>query len=178
MSFDHLLARSATWVLLLAAGWLGALLMAAAVEAVSRGRLPVTRWTGAPPWLRAPLVALAAGILSTVGLGATAAGASDTSGHPVGAEALAGLRLPDRPVGGLVSQTPPETVVVRAGDSLWAIARRRSPDASAGAIAATVRALHEHNAAVIGPDPDLIHPGQRLRVPPLPRPTPDRQERR
>jgi nucleoid-associated protein YgaU len=177
MAFDHLLARAATWVLLLAAVWLAVLVVAVAVEALSRGRLQAARWTGAPLWLRTPLVALAAAALSAVGLGAGPAGASDTSGHPTGAEALVGLHLPDRPVGAVAAEAP-EDVVVRPGDSLWQIARRHAPDASPAAVAAAVRALHRHNAEVIGPDPDLIHPGQRLRVPPLPQTTPDRQERR
>lgn len=78
-----------------------------------------------------------------------------------------GLKLPDRP---LVAASEPQrvhpTVVVRRGDTLWAIARAHlgsRPD-----LASTAREVgrwHQTNRDVIGPDPDLIHPGQRL-VPP------------
>jgi nucleoid-associated protein YgaU len=56
--------------------------------------------------------------------------------------------------------------VVHRGDSLWAIAAAHLP---AGATAADVtRAWHawwRHNRTVIGDDPDLILPGQRLHFP-------------
>ena len=76
-----------------------------------------------------------------------------------------GLRLPDRPTVAAPAE-PTAEVVVRAGDTLWAIAQadlgRSADDAS------TVRAVerwHAANTHVIGPDPDLIHPGQRLTPP-------------
>ncbi|RKW71648.1 hypothetical protein DWQ67_02075 [Galactobacter caseinivorans] len=57
-------------------------------------------------------------------------------------------------------------VVVRQGDSLWSIAQRRlGPDATAADIDREWRLWYRHNHAVIGPDPDLIHPGQLLRAP-------------
>ncbi|CCG04924.1 LysM peptidoglycan-binding domain-containing protein [Blastococcus saxobsidens] len=77
-------------------------------------------------------------------------------------------RLPDWP------RTPAagEHVVVR-GDCLWDIAERRlTADigrvGSPGEVAAAVHAWWQANADVIGPDPDLILPGQVLRPPALP----------
>jgi nucleoid-associated protein YgaU len=78
-----------------------------------------------------------------------------------------GLRLPDRP---LVAASEPErieqTVVVRRGDTLWAIARTRlGSRADVASTAREVRRWHGANRGVIGSDPDLIHPGQRLDAP-------------
>ena len=57
-------------------------------------------------------------------------------------------------------------VVVRPGDCLWDIAvRRLPPGASRAEVAATVTRLHALNRRLIGPDPDLLRPGQRLAVP-------------
>ena len=59
-----------------------------------------------------------------------------------------------------------EEVVVRRGDSLWDIAARHlGADASAAEIATEWPRWHAANAAVIGPDPDLLLPGQRLLPP-------------
>ena len=67
-------------------------------------------------------------------------------------------------------------MVVRPGDTLWAIARADLPaDADDGAVARRVREIHQTNRAVIGTDPDLIRPDQRLR---MPRPTTIREEHR
>ncbi len=74
---------------------------------------------------------------------------------------LAGLPLPDLPSTGV-----PDTVTVRAGDSLWSIAERRLPtDASDTVVATRVNRWYARNRRVIGGDPDLIIPGQRLTAP-------------
>lgn len=60
----------------------------------------------------------------------------------------------------------PDTVVVRAGDTLWDIAARHlGADADAAAIAAAWPRWYDANREVIGPDPDHILPGTHL-VPP------------
>ena len=60
----------------------------------------------------------------------------------------------------------PATYVVRAGDSLWAIAARHlGPSATDAAIAAEWPRWYRANRAVIGDDPGLIHVGTRLVVP-------------
>lgn len=66
---------------------------------------------------------------------------------------------PDHPTGAC-------THVVLRGDTLWAIARDHLPaGASDARIAASVAAWHRANERVIGPDPDLIHPGHELTAP-------------
>ena len=65
---------------------------------------------------------------------------------------------------------PPADLVVRAGDSLWSLtARLLGPGASTAEVAAAWPRLYAANRSVIGTDPALIHPGQRL-VPPAPEP--------
>lgn len=57
-------------------------------------------------------------------------------------------------------------VVVQAGDSLWRIAQRRlGPDATDADIDREWRLWYQHNRHIIGPQPDLIQPGQTLRPP-------------
>jgi nucleoid-associated protein YgaU len=57
-------------------------------------------------------------------------------------------------------------VVVLPGDSLWAIAEDHLPtDSSDAQITVGWHALYAANRAAIGPDPDHIEPGQRLRLP-------------
>ena len=65
---------------------------------------------------------------------------------------------------------PTGSVVVRPGDTLWALAEaslqrtgRRAP--TDRQIAAAWPVWWSANREVIGPDPDLIHPGTTLRVP-------------
>ena len=99
---------------------------------------------------------------------------------------LAGLPLPDRvgvghiitprrPTGGggrpfEPAASAPESseryVIVRPGDSLWAIAAQAlGRGASVATIDGFWRELHELNRHAIGPDPDVIHPGLKLRLP-------------
>jgi nucleoid-associated protein YgaU len=56
---------------------------------------------------------------------------------------------------------------VRPGDTLWGIAAAQLPPAwrSPATIDRYWRQVYRANRAVLGPDPDLIHPGTRLRVP-------------
>jgi nucleoid-associated protein YgaU len=105
----------------------------------------------------------------------TAASADE---RPAPRPAIAGLPLPDRVTGParrtthpftapVTQAAAPRTVVVRSGDSLWLLAAADLPaDASAARLTARWQAIHRLNAEVIGPDPDLIHPGQRLVLPP------------
>lgn len=56
--------------------------------------------------------------------------------------------------------------VVAPGDTLWDIAARDlGPDATPAQIAQAWPAWHARNLDTIGPDPDRIFPGQRLRPP-------------
>ena len=57
-------------------------------------------------------------------------------------------------------------VTVRAGDSLWSLAASRlGPLASDVDIAVEWPRLYQANRSVIGDSPDLLHPGQVLRLP-------------
>ncbi len=77
---------------------------------------------------------------------------------------LSGLPLPDRAVAG-----PPHvrrTVRVRPGDTLWSLAAHDLPaDSPDAGIAARWHAIYAANRSLIGPDPDVIVPGLRLRLP-------------
>jgi resuscitation-promoting factor RpfA len=58
------------------------------------------------------------------------------------------------------------TVLVRRGDTLWDLARRHLPAGATDAqVARAWPRWYAANRAVIGPDPGLLLPGQRLRVP-------------
>ena len=86
---------------------------------------------------------------------------------------VAGLPMPDRAVGPAHHRTPqrpadhqPGTVVVQPGDSLWHLAAAGLPlDAGPDAIAARWHAIYALNRTLIGADPNLILPGQRLVIP-------------
>jgi hypothetical protein len=100
------------------------------------------------------------------------------------------IGVPDRPTAGAPTRytdlqtgrkvrpvkpgQPARQVVVQPGDSLWALAAAElGPDASDAAVDARWPQWYAANAAVIGPDPDLLTPGQVLRAPQRPdRPVP------
>lgn len=64
------------------------------------------------------------------------------------------------------SATTIDTVTVRRGDSLWSIAARHlGPAASDAEIAAEWPRWYDANRDVIGDNPDVVEPGQLLRVP-------------
>lgn len=132
------------------------------------------------------LVLAACGVAVVAGIGAPAV-AADHHGPGV----LAGLPLPERAVAPPASAPPapappdaaptdtrrpvvadasdgrdartPAMHVVRAGDSLWAVAQTH-PRAGAGT-AQRWQELWRANREVVGDDPDLILPGQALRLP-------------
>jgi LysM repeat protein len=88
-----------------------------------------------------------------------------------GSELLAGLALPERAVAPpRAARAPAEpaapvsaTYVVRAGDSLWSIAAAHGP--STTPVDQRWREIWQANRDVVGDDPDLILPGQALRLP-------------
>ena len=118
---------------------------------------------------RLVLVACGAAVVAGTTVPAFAAGGD-------GRELLVGLALPERAVAPARHhqpvQPPPtatgtasrgETYVVRPGDSLWSVARLH-PDAT-GSVDHRWRSIWRSNRVVIGDDPDLILPGQALRLP-------------
>jgi nucleoid-associated protein YgaU len=76
----------------------------------------------------------------------------------------------DRPAADRASDPTHGAVVVLRGDTLWSIARRHlvatgHPAPTDTDIDAEWRRWYAANRAVIGADPDLILPGQRLAPP-------------
>jgi nucleoid-associated protein YgaU len=88
-----------------------------------------------------------------------------------GADVLVGLPLPERAVSATTTRQPRNDApaatggayVVRPGDSLWSIAR--SHPAPGTDVESRWRQVWRLNRDVVGADPDLIHPGQALRLP-------------
>jgi nucleoid-associated protein YgaU len=160
-STDQVLVRGCVLALLGAAGWSWLTALGTVAEAWS-GRADRAR-------CRSPLrraVLLCCGIALAVPAGAAAA-----DDHRLPPATIAGLPLPDRATGPAHPRgsEPPShrTVVVRAGDCLWHLAAADlSAEATDAEIEARWRAIHRLNTAVIGPDPNLLHPGQRLVLPP------------
>lgn len=88
---------------------------------------------------------------------------------------LDGLPYPDRGVTtGPVTPAPPPSVaatepgrhIVKSGESLWSIAAASlPPNADARHVTRAANAWYEANRAAIGPNPDVILPGQDLAAP-------------
>jgi hypothetical protein len=173
-SFPAALVALGSLVALLLSVWV--LLVSALVLAGASSRL-----VGAvsPRMLRHAILVGAAGALVIGPAHAEQAGSPDTGLR----HSVSGLPLPDRPEGGAARAPAPRAdapvappaaaepvdpgaVEVVPGDTLWSIASRALPaDATAAQIAAATTAWHRANRDVIGADPDLIVPAQRL-VPP------------
>ena len=76
---------------------------------------------------------------------------------------LSGLPLPERAEGH--AHPRHHQVVVRPGDTLWALAEHDLPaPATDRQVSVRWHAVYRRNRGVIGPDPDLIRPGQVLKL--------------
>ena len=153
-----LLECTARWSLLAAGIWSTTVLaLVLRAHATGRlGRLPCPR-----SWR--PLVAAICGL-----------GAATLVALPATATAAAGAPQAPLPSLGRPHGAPPHSadsdiqprsharILVRPGDSLWSIVVRRHPGEPAAATARRVGQLHRANRRLIGPDADLIRPGQRL----------------
>lgn len=115
-----------------------------------------------PRLLRRALFAGAAGALALTPVHADRVVAPSRPAHDP-----AGLRLPDRPTASVPRvDADPAAVVVRPGDTLWAIAARHLPAGATNAeIARACSRWHAANLDVIGPEPNLIFPTQRIHPP-------------
>jgi nucleoid-associated protein YgaU len=188
LPFDQALTELAAAVLLGCALWAWLAITATVVEATrgtgAPGRPPrPCRLPG--PLRRAVLgacgVALASGLAQPALAASTARQASAAASslsrvqratHEGGgtsvATRLAGLPLPALPA--VRHAGPPRRVVavvtVVSGDSLWSIAERDLPyGATAQAVSVRWHQIYAENRDVIGADPGLLAPGQRLILP-------------
>ena len=145
---------------------LAGLLLGTALVAAGPSPVPVDA-AGRPP---TPPTPSAAGRVAAADAGVPdrpAAPAGWTPDRPAPARRVA-VQAPTHLVAGRPRPAPVAEVVVRRGDTLWGLAARRlGPDASAAEVAAEWPRWYAANRRVIGPDPDLLRPGQRL-VPPSP----------
>lgn len=162
----------------------GLVLLAALVGAVTTAGTALRLTHTVASWLRgrapaAPRSRLVATLLlATAGAGVAppaAVGLEGSPGSHVLPHVLSGLPLPQLPEG-RAARTPCNpreaagraSVVIGPGDSLWSLAAARlSPPSTDARIERAWRALHLANQERLGPDPDLIHPGVRLTLPPL-----------
>lgn len=153
---DELLVAVCASGLAVALAWLWVITTATVVGLLA-GRGAV----GGGATRRLVLVACGAAVLAGTGVPAMATGGGD------GPELLVGLSLPERAVAPVPHRHRrlPATAayVVRPGDSLWSIARTH-PGTTAS-VDDRWRAIWEANRDVVGDDPDLIIPGQALRLP-------------
>ncbi|MFV0252332.1 MAG: LysM peptidoglycan-binding domain-containing protein [Beutenbergiaceae bacterium] len=78
---------------------------------------------------------------------------------------------PSNPAADTTPAPGSQTYTVRPGDSLWRIAADHLADPSTAQIAAAWPSWYQVNIDTIGAEPDLIHPGQVLHLPP-PQPPP------
>jgi hypothetical protein len=189
--FDEVLVDVCAWAVTGCAVWLW-LATAVVVRDAARGRT-ARQQRGVPGAARRAVLA-ACGVALVGGLGAPAhAEEARRGGDPPTTSRVEGLPLPDRATTATrVSQVfaraaahqsrpgphfgRPPVVVVRPGDTLWGLARAELPqEVDDSAVAGRVREIHHANRAVIGADPDLIQPHQRLL---MPRPRTIREEHR
>jgi nucleoid-associated protein YgaU len=166
---DALVAGCAT-VLAVALGWLW-LVTSVTVAQVLAGAAP----TGTGATRRMVLLACGAAVVVGTAVPAHADGGRDARRA---AQQLVGLALPERAVAPDIPSAEPRTrpvvvtgtesgrderYVVRPGDSLWSIAQAHP--AGDVDVERRWRSIWAANRDVVGADPDLIHPGQALRLP-------------
>ena len=183
--FDEVLVEVCEVAVTGCAVWLW---LATAVVAGDAARGRTSRHRGVPDAVRR-VVLVACGVALVGALGAPAHAARRGRGVARGGTAPArpgdhdDAREPGVRPGGVTPPPPgtparrqPAVVVVQPGDTCGPSpgpTSRRAPATSA--VAGRVREIHRANRAVIGTDPDLIRPHQRLL---MPRPTTIREEHR
>lgn len=180
VSFDQALVQACEAVLLACAAWLWVVTAIVSTDA-ARGR--TRSRAGVPAGLRRLLLA-ACGVALATALSAPAnAGPGPAAGDRSAPGAVVqGLPLPDRAtaaghVGLLLARElrtarhqpralPVAVAVVRPGDTLWGLAAADLPlGADDSAVAHRWQQIYRANRQVIGADPDLIQPDQRLCLP-------------
>lgn len=185
--FDATLVPVCSTVVGLCAAWFWCVTTVTVVE-VLRGACPAESGARGGVARRVALVLCGAAVATQLATPATAVG--QEANRPDGLPSLSGLSVPDRAVSGRVrsprnnarplarpgfhdgahATTPGEparNVVVRPGDSLWSLAEDAlGDDADLTDLVDHWHRTYATNRHVVGADPDLIHPGQRLVLPP------------
>jgi nucleoid-associated protein YgaU len=140
-----------------------AMLAAAAAWAWLQGMAGVAdAWRGAPSSGSGGLRRLALAACGVALAGALSAPSYATTDRPR-PDPLSGLPLPERAQG--PAQPADRSVLVRPGDSLWALAESDLDlPATDREVSDRWHAIYRRNRGVIGPDPDLIQPGQVLKI--------------
>ncbi|KRB79258.1 hypothetical protein ASE01_23390 [Nocardioides sp. Root190] len=127
------------------------------------------RRTGPAGPLRSLLLA-ACGVAVLTSTSPALAASPDGHEPPTGTEvrhALDGLPLPDRADGAPAPSRTTAVVRAREGDNLWSIAATAvGEDAGEADLTAYWRRVVALHTATPGADPDLIRPGQLIRLPP------------
>src|SRR4051794_10515500 len=164
MSFGDLLVNGAAAALALGTGWAVLIAAAAVLEVISEGRFALTARLGCPAPARRALLAGLGVVLASGGAVVTCPVSAAPAPSGSSTRGQVGLPVPARPVG-----HPPavsrQRVEVRQGDSLWRLAEQRSRPGTEQDVARLVARTYRANRGVIGADPDLILPGQRLQIP-------------
>lgn len=159
-TFVELLTALSASVVLGCGLWFWLTLTAAMAGVLHERRAP---WLPSPRWMRRLALVLCG--LTVLTAPATAHGVP-VAGEPPGtpdSPSLEGLALPELPATLSPTVAPGATVVVTAGDTLWSIAAKHlPPDSAPHTIERRWRRIWRDNRSVIGDNPDLIHPGQRL----------------
>jgi hypothetical protein len=162
VSFEGLLEPLCAVAFLGAAAWLWTL-TTVTVGAVLLDRVPESVASRAGVVRRVVLVACGVAVVAGTAAPVAAAAGGDE-------QVLVGLRLPDRaastsraPSSSRLPDAAAAVHVVRPGDSLWSVAEATSPPGTD--VDARWRAIWAANRDVVGDDPHLILPGQRLRLP-------------
>ena len=174
-AFTDLLVTGCAAASLVATAWLWAITTDVVVRVLAAGDRVVVRRPG--PVRLLLLAACGAVALSTTAAPASADDRRPVRPHPTPSRACRSRTA--RPATDLCPTAPTPrrhrtdteplaTVRVRPGDSLWAIAEERlGPRATVVDLVDYWHAIYARNAAVIGPDADLIVPGQLLELPPI-----------
>lgn len=142
MRTDAAIVQAATWTAAAAAGYLVVRLLLAAARA----------------WPGGARRAIGVGVVVAMTGGGVALAAPGDGGAPH--PPAASVDWPTTPL-------HPRLVVVAPGDSLWTITARHLQRPTPAHVAANWPHWWWTNRRVVGRDPNLIHPGQRLR-PPIP----------
>jgi nucleoid-associated protein YgaU len=147
---DEALVRLCLGALALAAGWAWLQVMAGVADA----------WRGTPSQVHRGVRRLALAACGVALASALTVPAHATDGPH--SDPLSGLPLPERAEGPAHLRSH---VVVRTGDTLWSLAEHDLPaSATDRRVSAHWHAVYRRNRSVIGSDPDLILPGQVLKL--------------